>query len=614
MNLWPSCYKHRNTRNYNQSHLNMMFEQEKLSIEGQLRAFCQAQGLPAPAQITWAQIPFAGEWGISTSLFQLAADEARQGGKKINVPARAAELAEALAKQLGTPAGFSRVEAIKGYLNLYFSASDYAARVLQEVQRSSDKYGWGAPKNQRVMVEYSQPNTLKAFHVGHLRNMILGAALANILEAAGYEIVRANYIGDFGKDVFKWLWNYLKRHNGEEPPKKDVTRWMGDLYAEASRELEADPKGEEEIRGLFARWDAEDKDISDLYWKTRQWSLDGFNQIYAQMSVRFDKFYYEHEMEKPGKAIVDQLIERGIAIDERPQGGPVVVKLDELLGLKDEKYRVLVLLRSDGTSLYGAWDLALAQMKFADYQLDKSIYVVDVRQSLHFQQVFKTLEIAGHEDLIKKVLHLPYEVVNLPGNVVLSSREGVVVLLEELIRQAISRTDAIVAAKNPELDASTRNAVAKQVGLAAIKYPMLARENTKIATFDWETALDFNGQAAPYIQYAHVRANSILRRAEGATAAMSAPVHEMHKSEIELIDLISQLPETVQRAAAEYKTLHVTNLAYEMAKAFNDFYNQCPVLQAEPPVRDFRLALVTAARQALANSLAILGIEAPSLM
>lgn len=591
-----------------------MFEQEKLSIEGQLRAFCQAQGLAAPTEIHWSQIPFAGEWGIATSLFQLAADEARQGGKKINVPARATELADALAKQLGTPTGFSRVEAVKGYLNLYFAAPEYTARVLQSVQQSGEKYGWGAPKNQRVMVEYSQPNTLKAFHVGHLRNMILGAALANILEAAGYEVVRANYIGDFGKDVFKWLWNYLKRHDGEEPPREDVTRWMGDLYAEASRELESDPNGEEEIRGLFARWDSEDKDISDLYWKTRQWSLDGFNQIYAQMSVRFDKFYYEHEMEKPGKVIVDQLIERGIAIDERSQGGPVVVKIDELLGLKDEKYRVLVLLRSDGTSLYGAWDLALAQRKFSDYELDKSIYVVDVRQSLHFQQVFKTLEIAGHAELIKKVLHLPYEVVNLPGNVVLSSREGVVVLLEELIRQAISRSDAIVAEKNPELDAITRNVVAKQVGLAAIKYPMLARENTKIATFDWDTALDFNGQAAPYIQYAQVRANSILRRVGNASPAYRPPTHEMHKSEIELIDLISQLPETVQRAAVEYKTLHITNLAYEMARAFNDFYNQCPVLQAESPVRDFRLALVAAARQALANSLGLLGIEAPSLM
>lgn len=591
-----------------------MFDQERAAIEKEIRAFCQAESLPAPAEIIWSQIPFSGEWGLSTSLFQLAANEARLAGKKINVAQRAAELADKLAVHLGTPTGFARVAAVKGYLNFYFAAPDFAARVLDEVLGSAARYGWGRAKGQRVMVEFSQPNTLKAFHVGHLRNMILGAALANILEAAGFEIVRANYIGDFGKDVFKWLWNYLKRHKDETPPKQDVTRWMGDLYAEASRELEADPKGEEEIRDLFARWDAEDQEVSALYWKTRQWSLDGFAEIYNQMGIRFDRYYYEHEMEKPGKAFVEQLIQKGIAVDERPQGGPVIVKLDELLGLKEEKYRVLVLLRSDSTSLYGAWDLALALTKFKDYQLDRSIYVVDVRQSLHFQQVFKTLELVGYTEEMKKVLHLPYEVVNLPGNVVISSREGVVVLLEELIREATSRTAAIVSEKDPDLAPSARDTVARQVGLAAIKYPMLARENTKIATFDWETALDFNGQAAPYIQYAHVRATSILSRFGGDLPPSAVPSHDLEPSEIELIDRVAQFPEAVQRAAAEYRTLHITNLAYETARAFNDFYNQCPVLQAEGPVRDFRLRLVASARQALSNNLALLGIQAPDMM
>jgi arginyl-tRNA synthetase len=253
-------------------------------------------------------------------------------------------------------------------------------------------------------------------------------------------------------------------------------------------------------------------------------------------------------------------------------------------------------------------------MKFHEYELDRSIYVVDVRQSLHFQQVFKTLELAGYEEEIKKVFHLPYEIVNLPGNVTMSSREGTIVLLEDLIREATQRTEAIVSEKNPDLDADIRQGVARAVGLAAIKYPMLARENTKIATFDWETALDFNGQAAPYIQYAHVRANSILRRHEGALPAPSAPQHELAPSEIELVDQIAQFAEVVQRAAAEYKTLHITNHAYELARAFNDFYNQCPVLQAEGAVREFRLVLVAAAKQTLANGLALLGIDSPSLM
>jgi arginyl-tRNA synthetase len=604
-----------------------MFEQEKAAIEKDIQAFCKAEGLPT-VPTHWNQIPFAGEWGISTSLFQLAAEEARQrqkgnelvpsrsGAKQGNsggVPQRATELAEKVAAQLGQPAGFSRVEAVKGYLNLYFSAPDYAARVIRAVLDAGPMYGWGESKSQRVMVEFSQPNTHKAFHVGHLRNMILGASLANILEAAGYEIVRANYIGDFGKDVMKWLWNYLKRHKDEQPPKADITRWMGDLYSEASKQIEADPKAEEEIRDLFAHWEDEGGEIRALWKKTRQWSLDGFNEIYAQMGIHFDRIYFESEMEKPSKQIVQDLIKKGIATDERAENGTVVVKLDEQLGLK-EKYRVLVLMRSDGTSLYGAWDLALAQMKFKEYQLDKSIYVVDVRQSLHFEQVFKTLELAGYGDLMKKVLHLPYEIVNLPGNVVISSREGVVVLLEELIREATERAAAIVTQKNPELPSTASQIVAKQVGLAALKYPMLARENTKIATFDWETALDFNGQAAPYIQYAAVRASSILRKYESVLPAAQAPAHELESSEIELINLISQFPEAIQKAATEYRTLHITNLAYETAKAFNDFYNQCPVLQAEESVRAFRLALVQSARQTLQNSLALLGIQAPEVM
>jgi arginyl-tRNA synthetase len=589
-----------------------MFEQEKAALETQIRAFCQARSLPAPESIAWTHIPFSGEWGLATSLFQLAANEARLGGKKINVPQRATELAEELAAELGTPAGFSRVEAVKGYLNLYFSTADFAGRVVQAVLSHGASYGKGADKQQLYMVEFSQPNTHKAFHVGHLRNMILGAALANILEAAGYEIVRANYIGDFGRDVIKWIWNYRARHSGETPPRDDVTRWMGDLYSEANTFEEGDPTAADAIRSLFARWEAGDPEIVDQWKLTRQWSLDGFNQIYEMMGIHFDRIYYESEMEKPSKLMVAELIKKNLAVDERSTGGTVVIKLDELLGT-EEKYRVLPLLRSDGSALYAAWDLALALLKFKEFKLDRSIYVVDVRQSLHFQQVFKALELAGYTEEMSKVFHLPYEIVNLPGNVTMSSREGTVVLLEDLIREATTRSAAIVNEKNPTIDEAVRTEVAQAVGLAALKYPMLARENTKIATFDWETALDFNGQAAPYIQYAHVRANSILRRAGDLPSDM-APEHELASSEIELIDLISQFPNAIQRGAAEYKTLHVTNLAFETAKAFNDFYNQCPVLQAEEPQRSFRLRLVAAAKQTLANSLDLLGIHAPDLM
>lgn len=589
-----------------------MFEHERQTIETQLNAYLKAQGIALEEGFKWSTLPFAGEWGIATSFFQAAAIEIR-AGKGGSVPQRAQELAAGAAAALGAPQGFARVEAVKGYLNLYFVTSAYGQRVVDEALAAGEDFGRGPAKGQRIMVEYSQPNSHKALHVGHLRNMMLGAALANILEFAGWDVVRANYIGDFGKDVLKWVWNYQKRHAGESRPAENVTRWMGDLYAEATANLENDPDGDKEIESLFHRWEAGDEEIVGLWRETRQWSLDGFDEVYKLMGVRFDRIYYESDFEKSGKEYVEELVRRGIAQDERPEG-PVIVKLDELLGNEKEEYRVLVILRSDNTALYATWDLALAQQKFKEYpDLDVSLYVVDVRQSQHFKQVFKTLEIAGVEE-IKKAAHLPYEIVNLPGNITMSSRDGTVVLLEDFIREAVERARQVSAENNPELDEATREEVAWAVGLGAIKYPLIARDNTKIATFDWESALDFNGQAAPYIQYAHVRANSILRKLAGPLPASSAPSHTLDGKEIALIELLAGFPQVVQRAAAEYRTLLVTTHAFELAKAFNEFYNACPVLNAEPAVRSFRLRLVAAARQALANSLALVGIQAPPVM
>ena len=594
-----------------------MFQAEQQAIEQGIQAYCAQHKLPAPQALVWSPIPFSGEWGISTSFFQLAAQEARllkADGQNPTVPVaqRAQEIAAGVAAYLGQPAGFNHIEAVKGYLNLYFDSGEYARRVVDTVLEQGKHFGHGAPKGQRVMVEFSQPNTHKAMHVGHLRSAILGDALARILEAAGYEVVRANYIGDIGLHVVKWLWEYMKHHAGEKPD-QDITQWMGNIYAEANRRLEEDPTLETEVRELYRRWDRREPDVFKIWEETRQWSLDGFDQIYHALDIRFDRPYFPSEEEHPGKLIVEQLIKTGIAIDERPEG-PVIVKLDEQLGLTKEKYRVLVVQRSDDTALYATEDLALAVHKFTEYpDLVKSIYVVDVRQSLHFIQVFKTLELAGYP-WADRCLHVAYEVVVLPGNVILASRDGNVVLLEQLIREAIERSLAVVTEKNPSLDDDQRQQVARAVGLGAIKYPLLARDNAKIATFDWQSALDFNGQAAPYIQYAHVRANSILRRQEQPLPGSLTPAYALHPTEIELIDRLSRLPGEVQRAAAEQKTLYVTNIAYEIARAFTDFYAACPVIKAEPHVRDARLRLTAAARQAMNNALLMLGITAPDVM
>jgi arginyl-tRNA synthetase len=331
------------------------------------------------------------------------------------------------------------------------------------------------------------------------------------------------------------------------------------------------------------------------------------------LGVRFDHIFYDHELEKPGQELVEELIRKGIAVDERP-AGPVIVRIDELLGLKKETYRVLVVLRSDGTSLYATKDLPLAIKKFEMFNPDLSVYVIDVRQSLYLQQIFKTLALMGHPEWAERCYHFSYEIVNLPGNVTIASREGTVVLLEDLVREARQRALEVVHEKNPALSPAEMEEVARVVALGSIKYPMLARDATKIVTFDWKTALDFNGQAAPYIQYAHVRANSILRKMEAPLPPSLLPTHELHPTEIQLIDWISRIPGEVQRAAQEMRPLYLTNLAYELARAFNDFYAECQVLKADEATRAARLRLVAAAKQAMANLLRMLGIIPPEVM
>ncbi len=561
--------------------------------------------------VEWQPIPFKGQWGYGTpACFQAAASEARSG-KKVNVPVRAQEIAEEVLASLGIPIGFERAQVEKGYLNFYFHPAQYASRVIDRILADPDTYGRGDRIQERVMVEYSQPNTHKAFHVGHLRNVILGGAMSNILEHAGYDTVRANYIGDIGWHVIQWMWCYLKFHADEEPS-GDHTRWMAQIYSEAVKLVEANPDYEKEARTIFNRWDNRDPEIVALWEKTRQWSLDGFAEIYGVLGENFDVLFFESEVEEPGKILVDELIERGLAIDEREDGGPVVIKLDEILGLDKEQYRVLVLLRNDGTSLYATKDLPLAIKKFKEWEIDRSIYVIDVRQSLYMQQIFKLLEVMGFEQA-NACHHLAYEIVNLPGNVTISSREGAVVLFDDLVSEAISRAVNIVDEKNPDLTPEVKDDVARIVALGALKYPMLAVDNNKVATFDWERALDFEGQAAPYIQYAHVRANSILSKVDH-TPDPAVPSYELEQPEVVLLDCLSHFGENVQRAAREYKPLIIANYAYDLAKSFTAFYQSCPVIKASPEVQATRIRLTAAARQVIKISLSLLGIEAPEVM
>jgi arginyl-tRNA synthetase len=333
--------------------------------------------------------------------------------------------------------------------------------------------------------------------------------------------------------------------------------------------------------------------------------------ILRMLDVEMDVFFFESEADLLAKDIVEELVRLGIAEDGRPQEA-VVVKIDEKLGLTKEKYRTAVLLRSDGTSLYLAKDLALAKMKFERHRVDRSLYVVDVRQSLHFQQAFKILELWGFPQAAK-CYHLAHGFVTLPEGA-MSSRQGNVVLFKDVADEAERRVLGLIAEKNPDLPEDQRGAVARQVGLGAIVYAMLSVDSTKDIVFTWEAALSFEGHSAPYIQNAHVRANSILRKA-GAMPGETAFDYPLSQEEAALIDLISRFPSTAEKAAEEYKPLIMANYAYEVARSFHAFYHAVPVLQAEDSrIRAARQKLTAAARQILATSLWLLDIRAPEVM
>jgi arginyl-tRNA synthetase len=606
-----------------------MFNDIQQQLEEKIQAVCAADGIEL-AELKWVPIPFAGEWGMSTSFFQTAANEARAGrGGGKPVPQRAQEIAEQVRGRLGSVEGISRIEAVKGYLNIYFETSDYARRVVDTVLASGADFGRGAPKGERVMVEYAQPNTHHSFHIGHYRNTILGETLARLTQFAGFETIRASYPGDIGLGVITVMWIYDKFYKGQEPQGvHERGQWLLKLYVEATALLEKKENEtpeetarreqyEAERREMYRRWDAGDPYVRELWRTTREWSLEELREILRMMDVKIDVWFYESEVDEPAKAIVEELIAKGIADDERPQGGAVIVKIDEKLGLKKEKYRTNVILRSDGTTLYLTKDLALAKAKFEQYHVDRSIYVVDVRQSMHLQQAFAILRLWGFPQA-EKCYHLGYGFVSLPEGA-MSARRGRVVLFKDVYDEAVRRVLAVESEKSPEMSDEQRRKVAEQIGLGALAYSMLAVDNNKDIVFDMDAALSFDGRTGPYIQNAHVRANSILKKSkvESRTSDLR-PVtfdYELTKHEIELIEQISRFPAAVEQAANEYRPLVMAAYAYDLANAFHSFYHAVPVLQSEDEnVRKARLRLVAAAKQTIANALHLLDIQAPEVM
>lgn len=432
------------------------------------------------------------------------------------------------------------------------------------------------------------------------------------------ELIDANVIQEF----FPLLGSYLQQTAEEATEPEDAATAAADRYAEwQSLNATIDwwnqvPGWIEAEKKTFQLWEDQDPEFVKLWEVTRDWSMDELKEIFTEFGAKFDTWFTESEVEDEGRVMVRELLERGVA--EISDGLPVV-KIDEKLGLEHETYRTMPILRSDGSTLYSTKDLALARKKFQNFDIDQSIWVVDVRQSLYFDQITRILELYGFDDADAN-LHLGYEFVTLPSGI-MSSRKGNAPLLEDVRNAMISRALDVVKEKNQGLSPEKQEQAAHDIAIGAIKYAMLARDGNKVIVFDPEEALSFEGHAAPYIQYAHARACRILERAGVADSDIAGDLaktsfKDQIPSELSLLQQISAFPEIVQRAAAEHRPLHLTNYVFELAKRFNDFYHEAPVLQEgiEPAVKQARLALVTATRITLHNGLALLGIVAPEQM
>ncbi len=517
------------------------------------------------------------------------------------------KIAEEFATRIPSTGIIERVAATGPYLNLFLNRAMIIRDVVTTVLNEQGRYGAGEKKPGKVMIEYSQPNTHKAFHVGHLRGTSIGEALARILRHAGNEVVQANYSGDTGMHVAKWLWCYTAFHKDERPPEEEraKARWLAGIYVEAVQRLEKEPERDAEVRELNRRLDeGRDETLLRLWKETRQWSIDEFEAIYEDLQAHFDVWWFEREFDRRAKEVSKELLRRGIATES---DGATIIDLE------DEELGVWVLLREDGTPLYSAKDLALAEKKFNDYAITRSIYVVGKAQALHLQQLFATLRRIGFRHA-GRCFHLRYEEVRLPEGK-MSSRSGQNILYADLKEAVFAHTEREIRSRHAEWSDERIAAAVQAVGVCALKFEMILRDQNKPIVFDAAKVCDFEGDTGPYLQYTHARCNSILKKLgmkPDGTKAEYAKLTSL--SEYRLARRVNGFPAVIETVERTLSPSEVARYALELAKACNTFYHECPVIGQEESVTHRRALIVDAARIVLERCLFLLGIEAPKEM
>jgi arginyl-tRNA synthetase len=499
-------------------------------------------------------------------------------------------IAEELAKKIDKN-GFDKVEANGPYINFFLDSKKTALELIQRISKEKKKYGHNlSGKGKTFMMEFSQPNTHKAFHVGHIRGTTLGESIARVREANGYKVIRANYSGDTGMHIAKWLWAYTKFHADEEIQNNES--WFAKIYVEAIQKLEGNEIGENEVLTINKKLDeGKDAKLQKLWKNTRTKSINAWKEIYSDLDVKFDEHYFESDVEEKGKKISLDLVKKGIA--EISDGATII-------NLKERGLGVWVLLRRDGTVLYSAKDLALAEEKFKKYNMDESLIITSVEQNLHFQQLKRTLELMDFPNN-NKYNHIGYESVRLPEGK-MSSRTGNNILYADFRDELISAAKEEISKRN-EIKTNEANERAHSIAIAAIKYSMLKQDTNKVIIFNKEEAIRFEGDTGPYLLYSLARANSILAKSK---INKTFKVHSLQTHERVLLNELMHFPDLVADISKTFNVNGMAHYSYNLAQKFNEFYHACQVIGSKE--EEFRLALVSSFIQVMQNALYLLGI------
>ncbi len=523
----------------------------------------------------------------------------------------------------------AEAETIKGFLNLTLSNSFWAS-VVEGADADAD-YGYVKPGADAplVMIEYSSPNTNKPLHLGHVRNNLLGYSLSRLLEVCGNKVVKTNIVNDRGIHICKSMLAWQKWGNGATPESlgQKGDHLVGDYYVKFDKEYRAQVKDlmenqgmseddakenaplMQEAREMLRKWEAEDPEVRALWKKMNEWVYAGFDETYKTLGVSFDKIYYESDTYKIGKGLVLKGLENGLFY--RREDGSVWADLSKD-GL-DEK----ILLRKDGTSVYMTQDIGTARLRFDEFPIDKMIYVVGNEQNYHFQVLAILLDRLGFK-WGKDLVHFSYGMVELP-NGRMKSREGTVVDADDLVADMIAtaREMSKSVGKLDGLTEAEAEDVHRILALGALKYFLLKVDPKKNMTFNPAESVDFNGNTGPFVQYSYARAMSVLRKAAEAGVAVPEKIDAtcLDAKELEVIKQIEQLPIVISEAGKAYSPALVANYAFEMAKTFNQFYHDCPILREEDAARKAnRLLLCKVVAKVIKNALWTLGIEVPARM